>query len=200
MGNSSSSTSSSSGVKNETQLVMWGPWSSGKTTILYKQLKGYDTVTTISTTGFNTESVTYKGREFVIYDLGGREKLRPPWRNYFRRAEAIIYVVDSTDIPRIEEDVTAELASLLEFTGAGTKSGPAGRDENEEGRKAPVLVFANKQDLDGARSAGEIREVLRKVEGLQGRKWDVIPCCAVDGNGVGEGMEWLVETLQSQGK
>ena len=61
----------------------------------------------------------------------------------------------------------------------------------EELRDAALLVFANKQDQPGAKGPGDISEALRLGE-LKDRNWSIVACSAVDGRGVGEGMDWLV--------
>jgi len=63
----------------------------------------------------------------------------------------VIFVIDSTDRDRIEE-CHDELHRLLE-------------DKNLKGT-APLLVFANKQDVSTAMNADEIKCHL-KLEGLQ---------------------------------
>ena len=69
--------------------------------------------------------------------------MRSYWRNYFESTDGLIWVVDSADRRRLE-DCKAELHALL-------------LEERLVG--ATLLVFANKQDLPGAMSADEIREV-----------------------------------------
>ncbi|KAG2414758.1 hypothetical protein HFD88_005946 [Aspergillus terreus] len=161
--------------KKEYRILMWGLFDSGKTTILYSQLKNLGPIDTVSTTGFNVESVTYdRGMDLVVWDLGGRDKLRPTWASYFSDTAAIIYVVDSTNLNRLD-DAAFELRSLLDLEGM--------RDVCA----APLLVFANKQDLQGAKTPEEISEAL-KLEEFRDREWKTIACSAVDGSGIAEAM------------
>ncbi len=83
--------------------------------------------------------------------------------------------MDSTDLERLET-AAEELASML---------------QEEELREAALLVFANKQDQPGARGAGDISHALRLAE-LRDRNWSIVACSAIDGKGIGEGMDWLV--------
>lgn len=46
-------------------------------------------------------------------DVGGQRTLRPYWRNYFERTDAIVWVVDSGDRLRME-DCKQELHTLLQ--------------------------------------------------------------------------------------
>ncbi|EQB47837.1 hypothetical protein CGLO_12991 [Colletotrichum gloeosporioides Cg-14] len=152
----------------------------GKTTLLYR-LKIGEVVTTIPTIGFNVESVTYKNLNFNVWDLGGQTSIRPYWRCYYANTAAVIFVVDSTDIERLQT-AAEELGAML---------------NEEELKDAALLVFANKQDQPGAKGAGEISEALRLGE-LRDRNWSIMACSAVDGSGVTEGMDWLVQTVNQE--
>lgn len=146
----------------------------GKTTLLYR-LKIGEVVTTIPTIGFNVESVTYKNLNFNVWDLGGQTSIRPYWRCYYANTSAVVFVVDSTDIERLQT-AADELAGML---------------NEEELKDAALLVFANKQDQPGAKGAADISEALHLGK-LRDRNWTIIACSAVDGKGVDEGMDWLV--------
>ena len=68
-------------------------------------------VTTISTIGFNVETIEYKNVELTIWDVGGQEKIRPLWKHYYQDTQAIIFVVDSNDRERTGEVPMARCAS-----------------------------------------------------------------------------------------
>ncbi|KAJ5266404.1 hypothetical protein N7505_005450, partial [Penicillium chrysogenum] len=114
--------------------------------------------------------------ETVPTDLGGRQRLRPEWTAYLT-PNAIIFVVDSADITL--GDGANNLAHLLN------------EECVREASDAPLLVFANKQDLKGAKSPVEIAEALHLRE-LRDRRWNIAPCSATDGVGISGGMDWLV--------
>merc|ERR1719482_1753496 len=114
----------------EMRILMMGLDAAGKTTTLYK-LKLGKVVTTIPTIGFNVETVDHQSISFTMWDLGGRDKIRPLWRHYFQGTQGIIFVVDSNDRDRIE-DAREELNKFL---------------NEDELRSVPLLVVANKQDL-----------------------------------------------------
>lgn len=44
-----------------------------------------------------------KGVSFLVWDVGGQEKLRPLWRSYTRCTDGIVFVLDSVDVERMEE-------------------------------------------------------------------------------------------------
>ncbi|TGO06885.1 hypothetical protein BTUL_0418g00020 [Botrytis tulipae] len=185
--------------KKEIRILILGLDNAGKTTLLYRlkvsgltlasqeglyangKLQIGEVVTTIPTIGFNVESVTYKNLNFNVWDLGGQTSIRPYWRCYYANTAAVIFVIDSTDIDRLGT-ASEELAAML---------------NEDELKDAALLVFANKQDQPGAKGAGEISEALRLGE-LRDRNWSIVACSAVDGSGVDEGMDWLVQTVQQE--
>ena len=54
------------------------------------------------------------------------------------------------------------------------------------------MVYANKQDIDGALSADEIMKSI-ELEEITLRPWSITSCSALTGEGVKEGLEWLVD-------
>ena len=62
-----------------------------------------------------------------------------------------------------------------------------------------VLVFANKQDLPKAMPVPEITEKLG-LHNLRSRTWYIQACCATNGDGLYEGLDWLSATLQKGGR
>jgi len=166
--------------KEEMSILMVGLDAAGKTTILYKFRLG-EVVTTIPTIGFNVETVEYKNISFTVWDIGGQDRIRPLWNHYYRSAQALIYVVDSNDVDRI--DLAAE-----EFHRVIS---------SDELRHAAVLIFANKQDLPHAMSASEISDKMR-LRQLRGQEWFVQACCATTGDGLYTGLDWLAQTVSKK--
>lgn len=72
----------------------------GKTTILYKLALG-ETVNTTATVGSNVETFSHKNLSLEVWDLGGQATLRTFWSPYYKGADAVIVVVDSTDRARL---------------------------------------------------------------------------------------------------
>ncbi|KAL7273762.1 Arf GTPase arl1 [Rhizina undulata] len=165
--------------KKEVRILILGLDNAGKTTLLYR-LKIGEVVTTVPTIGFNVESVTYKNLNFNVWDLGGQTSIRPYWRCYYANTAAVVFVVDATDHSRLQV-ASEELRAML---------------NEEELREASLLVFANKQDQPGVLCAAEISEAL-KLPSLKSRNWSIFGCSAVTGDGVNDGMDWLVTTVQN---
>ncbi|XP_033279599.1 ADP-ribosylation factor-like protein 1 [Orcinus orca] len=115
------------------KILILGLDGAGKTTILYRLQVG-EVVTTIPTVGFNVETVTYKNLKFQVRDLGGQTSIRPYWRCCYSNTDAVIYVADSCDREQIDIS-KSDLVAML---------------EEEELRRAILVVFANKQDMEQA--------------------------------------------------
>ena len=163
--------------KKDVRILMVGLDAAGKTTILY-QLKMGETVKTIPTIGFNVETLDYKGLNFTVWDVGGQYKIRILWKHYYQNTDGLIFVVDSNDKERIKE-VEEELKKML---------------AEEELKDCAVLVLANKQDLNGALSPGEVTEKLG-MGSLKGRTWLVQGTSATTGQGLKEGLDWMASVL-----
>lgn len=106
-------------------------------------------------------------------------------RAYFKRFAAVIFVVDSTEIGRPYDAAAYDLSCLLDVIGT-----------REDGNVVPLLVYANKQDLEGARSTREMSEALNLGE-LRDRRWKINACSAINGAGVTDGIDWLVVSIVS---
>ncbi|KAK6010521.1 ADP-ribosylation factor family protein [Ostertagia ostertagi] len=105
------------------RILMVGLDNAGKTTVLYK-LKLGEIITTIPTIGFNLETVEYRNVSFTVWDVGGQQRIRALWKYYFRDTQAsgnanntvaIIFVVDSADVDRMDE-ARNEIHSLVQDT------------------------------------------------------------------------------------
>lgn len=171
------------GGNNSTLLAMLGLDFSGKTTCLYR-LKFDQYTETRPTVGYNCEKINVesgsaRGSVFTIWDVGGEDKTRPLWRTYTRKADGIIYVVDSTDKERLEE-AKIELTKLL---------------RSSEGLGLPVVVLANKQDLPKSLNSSEIEKMLGLHELPSTQLWHVEPTCAVTGEGLDEAIEKMYDLI-----
>ncbi|XVE49245.1 hypothetical protein DITRI_Ditri01bG0067300 [Diplodiscus trichospermus] len=161
------------------RILMVGLDGSGKTTILYK-LKLGDLLKTKPTIGFNVETIEYKNICFDIWDIGGQSKIRPLWKHYFLNVQGIIFVVESNDRERISE-ARKELHWSL---------------SDNELTNAPLLVFANKQDLENAMTATEVADKLG-LHCLGQRPWYIRSTSAHTGCGLYEGLDWLSNNISN---
>lgn len=176
------------GGGSSTQVAMLGLDLSGKTTCLYR-LKFHQYTETKPTVGFNCEKINVnmgnsKERVFTVWDAGGQERIRPLWKSYARKADGIIYVVDSSDKERLEE-AKIELIKLL---------------KSPETQGLPVVVLANKQDLPGSVDSSEVEKMLSLKELPPGQLWHVEPTCGVTGEGLEEAVEQMAELIEKKKK
>ena len=159
--------------EKEMRMLLIGLDNAGKTTSLYKLCLG-EVVLTQPTIGSNVEEVRYKNVVFEVWDLGGQTTLRQSWASYYRNTAAVIMMVDSTDRGRMGL-VRDELFRLL---------------ANEELDPKGVLVLANKQDLPDAMSVAELSEALN-LHAIKGHEWHIQASCALTGEGLWEGLDWV---------
>eukprot|EP01017_Pseudomicrothorax_dubius_P021347 TRINITY_DN23030_c0_g1_i1.p1 TRINITY_DN23030_c0_g1~~TRINITY_DN23030_c0_g1_i1.p1 ORF type:complete len:180 (+),score=32.26 TRINITY_DN23030_c0_g1_i1:18-557(+) len=165
-------------AKQKTRILLVGLDGAGKTTFLYK-LKLNELVQTAPTIGFNLEYLNYKNLHMTIWDVGGQQRIRRLWTNYFANTDAIIFMLDSADEERIEI-ARDELHNML---------------ESEELPRAHLLVFANKQDI-GKMTPSEIESKL-ELNKLK-MPWKIQGCSALSGDGLYDGMDWLSKGLPSR--
>ncbi|KAK7834581.1 adp-ribosylation factor-like protein 2 [Quercus suber] len=147
--------------EKEMRILMVGLDNSGKTTIVLK-INGEDTSVISPTLGFNIKTITYQNimgnGQFIIqnveipvnvtfgrytlniWDVGGQKTIRSYWRNYFEQTDSLVWVVDNSDLRRLD-DCKMELDNLL-------------KEERLSG--ASLLILANKQDIKGALTPEEI--------------------------------------------
>lgn len=165
---------------NEARLLVLGLDNAGKTTIL-KKLSDEDIQNIQPTQGFNIKSLIHDGFKLNVWDIGGQQSIRSYWSNYYEATDTLVYVVDSSDRKRLEE-CSDQLKELL---------------EEEKLLGVPVMVFANKQDLLNACEPTEIAQALN-LESIRDRAWSIQACSAKTGEGLQEGMEWVVQNIDKK--
>ena len=60
-----------------------------------------------------------------------------------------------------------------------------------------MLVLANKQDLPNKLTPAQVSEGLG-LTSLREREWQIMGCSALSGEGLFEGMDWLVGKLEAR--
>ena len=154
----------------------------GKTTILYRLSLG-QLVKTTPTIGSNVEELTYNNVKFQAWDLGGQESNRSLWDVYYMSTDAIVYVIDSQDDEYFEES-KAQFHKLLVHPIL---------------KNATILIFANKQDLPGAKSVNQLIQDYG-FDKIKNHIWHIQSCSALKGEGLVTGIKWLSEQLVFRGK
>lgn len=171
-----------------TKLVVIGPPGVGKTTFLRSLEKGdvrtesYTTV--LEVLEWDGDKGAYR---LLCWSLDGRASARDvPW---LKGVRGIIYVADLSSresLNRAREEL-AELLALPSIAG--------------QPRKAPLLVLGNKKDLPGALSIGEFNEGIIYGGGgpklqLEGRQYFLQSCSFTLGDGIVDGISWLIPLVK----
>ncbi|XP_038548162.1 ADP-ribosylation factor-like protein 14 [Micropterus salmoides] len=168
--------------RKQAQVLMLGLDGSGKTTLLYK-LKYNECVVTVPTVGFNVETLETDRSSpgLTVWDVGGQKRMRPHWRHHYTDTAGLVFVVDSRDEKRLDE-ACKELRRVLKY---------------ESLRGVPLVVLANKQDLQGALSPEALCLKLELRRVCEGRPWFIQPCSASTGMGLEEGFRRIVYLMKT---
>ncbi|XP_057186604.1 ADP-ribosylation factor-like protein 13B isoform X3 [Triplophysa rosa] len=167
-------------------LVMVGLDNAGKTATV-RGIQGECPLDVAPTVGFSKVDLKQGKFEVTIFDLGGGKRIRGIWKNYYSESYGVVFVVDSSDVQRIQEtrDTMAEVLRHPRIAGK------------------PVLVLANKQDRDGALAEADIIESLSLEKLVNENKClcQIEPCSAVLGYGkkvdksIKNGLNWLLNNI-----
>lgn len=164
--------------EREYRILILGLDGAGKTTVLYRMQTG-ECVSTTPTIGFNVETLKIQNVKFQVWDLGGQTSIRPYWRCYYTNTNAIVYIIDSSDKDRL--DISGgELSMLL---------------QEKEIKGVPLLIIANKADIEHSASTVSISDSLKLTE-IKDRQWTICRCSALTGEGLTQAFDWLIERVQ----
>jgi small GTP-binding protein len=142
-------------------VAILGLSTAGKTCFL-RALEGAPNLDTVPTVGVDHRVFTYNDKTKVkIYDLGGARDFRSVWKFYFAELWGFVWVADATNAEAFEES-RVELHAVLDHPMMAGK---------------PFTIVANKQDLDGAADADQVRNALdvgpdAPVFGMTCQKYD----------------------------
>ncbi|KAK2570943.1 ADP-ribosylation factor-like protein 6 [Acropora cervicornis] len=157
--------------KKEINILCIGLDNSGKTTIINRlkpeKAQAQDIVPTV---GFTVEKFMSQSLNFTVFDMSGQGRYRNLWEHYYKTAQAVIFVLDSSDRLRI---VVAK-----------------------EERGLPVLFFANKMDCKDSLSAVECTKKMG-LDTIRDKPWHICASNALTGEGLPEGVAWLTGQLNS---
>ncbi|CAJ0931720.1 unnamed protein product [Ranitomeya imitator] len=160
------------------QVLVLGLDGSGKTSILNSIAANKGKVLTTPTEGVNAMCVSNGNSKMEFLEIGGSEQLRPFWKMYLSRAFAVIFVVDSADHGRLPL-AKSHLHQLI-----------------QQDSVLPLIVLANKQDLEHAHHIPEIHDALALSEICEDRKLYLIGTYVTkDGTEVSSGIQDTKEFL-----
>uniref|UniRef100_A0A663E148 ARF like GTPase 9 n=2 Tax=Accipitrinae TaxID=8955 RepID=A0A663E148_AQUCH len=124
------------------QILVLGLDGAGKTSILHSLATNHVKRSVAPTEGFNAICVNTEESQMEFLEIGGSESLRSYWKMYLPKVLLLIYVVDSADHARLP--VAKQLLHQL----------------IQNNSTLPVVVLANKQDLEGAYCITDIHDAL----------------------------------------
>lgn len=170
----------------ELHVLMLGLDKAGKTTLLerlktaYASVPGTDRDKILPTVGLNVGRMQAYQAPLIFWDLGGQAGLRSIWDKYYSESHAILFVADCTDEARLDEAKAAldHVVASRELFGA------------------PLLIIANKQDVASAVSRTVIADRFGESTLQSQRPCRIQPASAFTGEGISEGMQWLVQAIK----
>ncbi|KAL7059462.1 hypothetical protein AAHC03_013411 [Spirometra sp. Aus1] len=134
-----------------------------------------------STVGLNIGQVFVEGIVIKFWDLGGQTELQSLWDKYYLESHGIIFVVDSSEPDRFDE-AKAAFDTMI---------------QNKALEGLPLLILANKQDLDGAFPVSEVKQVFQESAHLIGqRDCSMRGASALLGDGVDDGIRWMAQKVR----
>jgi small GTP-binding protein len=164
-------------VKKDIKILVVGLSKAGKTSIL-KKINVDDSLKTIPNNDLIVKTLQFKNTLFTSVDIGGQNFNTDLLKQYYQNINGLIFVLDSCDTQSFD-DVKLQLNNLLAI---------------EELKEVPLLVIANKQDIEGATSPNYMCENFGLVF-LRGRSWLVQTTSAKTGEGIDVGLDWMAEKI-----
>ncbi|XP_002131040.1 ADP-ribosylation factor-related protein 1-like [Ciona intestinalis] len=174
--------------KDEFCILILGLDNAGKTTFLEqtktkfnKNNKGINLNKITATVGLNIGKIDISGSRLMFWDLGGQEELQSLWDKYYAESHGIIYLIDSADKGRLEESKKAYDKML----------------SSEHLSTVPLLILANKQDIPDCLTVLDVKQVFHdESASVETRDCMIRSASALTGQGVNEGIEWMVKSVQ----
>ncbi|VDM99231.1 unnamed protein product [Thelazia callipaeda] len=169
--------------RKSVNILVVGLDNSGKSTII-NHMKPSDARNNqiTSTIGYVNEQFFFNNTKFLVLDMSGQGKYRNLWESHYKEIDGVIFVIDSTDQLRIAV-ARDELWLLLNHSDFML-------------RKVPILVFANKMEVNGSLTTSEISLFLG-LNLISDHNWEIYACCAITGQGLNYGFQWLLESIQA---
>uniref|UniRef100_A0A0N5AKG2 ADP-ribosylation factor-like protein 13B n=1 Tax=Syphacia muris TaxID=451379 RepID=A0A0N5AKG2_9BILA len=157
----------------------------GKSTIV-RALANEDITKVLPTNGFTFSKINYNTVKIVFYDLGGGERIRDIWSNYYSETYGVVFVVDGTDTEHIEDNKKL-LSSVVSNSDLSSK---------------PLLLLINKKDQSGCFDEIQLSDKLGLHELAERHRTQIRECCsAIHGTGknidpsISDGIEWLLDRI-----
>mmetsp|Transcript_21022 Transcript_21022/g.58418 ORF Transcript_21022/g.58418 Transcript_21022/m.58418 type:complete len:185 (+) Transcript_21022:1384-1938(+) len=167
--------------KREMELSLIGLQNAGKSSLVNVLTTGQFQEDMIPTVGFNMKKVTKGSVVIKMWDLGGQPRFRNLWERYCRGVQAIVYVVDSSDLDGLEVART-ELLALMDKPSL---------------KGIPLLVLGNKNDMPGAVRTQELIDKLGLKNLRDGREVCVYSISCKRQSNIDITLDWLSRHAKS---
>ncbi|KAL4717727.1 hypothetical protein ACJJTC_000876 [Scirpophaga incertulas] len=176
------------GARGPVTVLVLGLDNSGKSTLLNALRPEEQRLpSTVPTVAQQQDSFQSGGVSFSAWDVSGAPRHRALWERHYRRAHAVIFVVDSADHLRLVV-AREELELMLAHP-------------DMSGRWLPLLVLANKSDAPHALTPAQVAAALG-LERIADKPWHICASNAISGAGLSDGVAWLArqvrDTLRSR--
>jgi len=155
-------------MEKKAKVLILGLASAGKTTLTKYLRYGEFVSDTIPTIGQNI-------------DVAGQQDFRFLWDAHYPGTSAVIFVIDAADIETLPE--ARDIFKTHVFN-------------NPALQEVPVLILANKQDLQGAVEAPLLIQLLGLHLEMHDRTFAVFDSSILYGRGVVEAFAWIVNQLE----
>ncbi|XP_054021003.1 ADP-ribosylation factor-like protein 9 isoform X1 [Dryobates pubescens] len=160
------------------QILVLGLDGAGKTSVLHSLATNHVKRSVAPTEGFNAICINTEESQLEFLEIGGGESLRSYWKMYLPKVLLLVYVVDSADHARLP--MAKQLLHQL----------------IQNNSTLPVVVLANKQDLEGAYCITDIHDALALSDIGDERKMFLIGThVAEDGSEISSSMKDAKELI-----
>eukprot|EP01098_Paradermamoeba_levis_P013111 TRINITY_DN5892_c0_g6_i2.p1 TRINITY_DN5892_c0_g6~~TRINITY_DN5892_c0_g6_i2.p1 ORF type:complete len:181 (-),score=65.00 TRINITY_DN5892_c0_g6_i2:54-596(-) len=174
------------GQVQSAKILFLGLDNAGKSSIIsYFESRGEVVAAEEPTVGFKEKDIKFKGVNFKIWDVAGKENVRGLWKHYYAEKDGIVYVLDSSNPQKLDEGIQ-QLKMIL---------------GEHELQNSILLVLANKQDIPNSADPEEIKQRLQPFVGEK-RVWAVYPATTKvpGGEYVLKAFWWLSKAIREKKK
>ncbi|UYP44271.1 hypothetical protein NEF87_000556 [Candidatus Lokiarchaeum ossiferum] len=167
-------------------IIFFGIQAVGKTSIIKHLING-QFIQTRPTLAPQILKLYFEQVDFRVFDVGGQKNLRKLWTTKLQRPQAIIYVLDCS------HDIEALNDSVFEFNRI-MKHYFIEHIDADKLRKIPVLILANKKDINPDLT---IENIINDYNiSAYDINYRVNLCSALTGDGLIESFQWLTKTIK----
>ena len=167
--------------KKELRVVLWSFGAEGKTTLLYQGLKKVnDNRAPIPTIGFNVETITFNGIYITFWDIGGAYRIKELRAHYFPSNDAIIYLIDSSELLDANDTNSPYKYNFEEF-----------KKCIEIIDDIPLLIAITKIDIRKTSTSDIINYFQLQNLFKRKKKFGIIECSSFTSQGIKEILYWV---------